>query len=70
VAEDGKQTLATLARASSPLALILLDMNKSVLNGLDFLTRYTQLLPTSPRPVVAPLLSSDHSLDQARAQHL
>jgi CheY-like chemotaxis protein len=41
-----------------------------VLNGLDFLTRYAQLPPASPRPVVALLSSSDYSLDQARAQHL
>lgn len=70
VAEDGQQALLTLAEASVPPALILLDLNMPVLNGVDFLTRYTQLPPTSPRPVIALLSSSDHSLDQARTQHL
>lgn len=70
VAEDGQQALLTLAEASFPPALILLDLNMPVLNGVDFLTRYAQLPPASPRPVIALLSSSDHSLDQARAQHL
>jgi CheY-like chemotaxis protein len=70
VAEDGQQALAALAGASAPPALILLDLNMPVLNGLDFLTRYAQLPPVSPRPVVALLSSSEHSLDQARTQHL
>jgi CheY-like chemotaxis protein len=70
VAEDGQQALRTLTGASAPPALILLDLNMPVLNGLDFLTCYTQLPPATPRPVVALLSSSDHSLDQARAQRL
>lgn len=70
VAEDGQQALLTLAELSAPPALILLDLNMPVLNGLDFLTRYAQLPPVGPRPIVALLSSSDHSLDQARAQHL
>jgi CheY-like chemotaxis protein len=70
VAEDGQQALTTLAGASAPPALILLDLNMPVLNGPDFLTRYAQLPPARPRPVVALLSSSDQALDQARAQHL
>ena len=70
VAEDGQQALTTLAGLSAPPALILLDLNMPVLNGLDFLTRYAQLPPVNPRPIVALLSSSDHWLDQARAQHL
>ena len=70
VAEDGQQALALLAGASAPPALILLDLNMPVLNGVDFLTRYAQLPPASPRAIVALLSSSDHSLAQARAQHL
>jgi CheY-like chemotaxis protein len=70
VAEDGQQALTTLAGASAPPALILLDLNMPVLNGVDFLTRYAQLPPAIPRPVVALVSSSDQALDQARAQHL
>jgi CheY-like chemotaxis protein len=70
VAEDGQQALVTLAGASVPPALILLDLNMPVLNGFDFLIRYAQLSPPTPRPVIALLSSSDHALDRARAQHL
>jgi CheY-like chemotaxis protein len=70
VAENGQQALTTLAGASAPPALILLDLNMPVLNGVDFLTRYAQLPPAIPRSVVALLSSSDQGLDQARAQHL
>ncbi len=70
VAKDGQQALTALAQASTPPALILLDLNMPVLNGFDFLTRYGQLTPATPRPVIVLLSSSDHALDQARAQHL
>jgi CheY-like chemotaxis protein len=70
VAEDGQQALDTLAEASAQPALILLDLNMPVLNGFDFLTRYAELPLANPRPVVALLSSSDHALDQARAQQL
>lgn len=70
VAEDGQQALAVLAAATVPPALILLDLNMPVLNGFDFLVRYAQLSPPTPRPIIALLSSSDHALDQARARHL
>lgn len=70
VVEDGQQALTALAQASAPPALILLDLNMPVLNGFDFLVRYGQLTPVTPRPVVVLLSSSDHALDQARARHL
>lgn len=71
VAENGQQALDVLAQeASTPPALILLDLNMPVLNGFEFLAQYATLPPQAPRPVVALLSSSDHALDQARAQHL
>lgn len=70
VAEDGQQALDTLAKASAPPALILLDLNMPVLNGVDFLRRYAQLPLASPRPVMALLSSSDYALDHARSLHL
>lgn len=70
VAEHGQQALDVLATTMAPPPLILLDLNMPVLNGIEFLARYAQLPPTTPRPVVVVLSSSDHALDVARAQLL
>lgn len=72
VAENGRQALPYLApEASGPTPhLILLDVNMPVMNGWEFLAAYQQLPPTTPRPVVVLLSSSDQDLAQARAQQL
>ena len=70
VAENGEEALHLLAsgEAAAP-ALILLDMNMPVMNGLEFLEAYGQW-PLPVRPVIILLTTSLHERDLARAQQL
>jgi CheY-like chemotaxis protein len=77
VAENGEEALRTLGRvctaadAAACPALILLDMNMPVMNGLGFLEAYAQM--PRPRPeatVVVMLTTSLHERDLARAREL
>jgi CheY-like chemotaxis protein len=72
VACNGQEALALLARLSDPPAsswpaLVLLDLNMSVMGGIEFLEAY-QRLPAAPALCVAVLTSSVHVDDLARLQ--
>lgn len=69
VAENGREALATLATHRP--ALILLDINMPVMNGIEFLEAY-QLLPLTQRQatVVVLLTTSVSTRDLTRVQTL
>ncbi|RZK63152.1 MAG: response regulator [Hymenobacter sp.] len=69
VAENGREALATLATQCP--ALILLDINMPVMNGIEFLEAY-QLLPPAQRQatVVVLLTTSVSTRDLTRVQTL
>lgn len=69
VAENGEEALRLLALGRPEPALILLDMNMPVMNGLAFLESYTQL-PQLPASVIVLLTTSVHERDLARVQQL
>jgi CheY-like chemotaxis protein len=68
VAENGEEALRLLAPGQPAPALILLDMNMPVMNGLAFLESYTQLPPSAS--VIILLTTSVHERDLARVQQL
>lgn len=59
-----------LAEAAVPPTLILFNLNIAVLNGAEFILRYTHLPPVSLRLAIVLLLSADHTLNQAWAYYL
>ena len=76
VAENGREALATLsqtcttAHTSCP-ALILLDINMPVMNGIEFLEAYQQLPLTQRQAIVVVLLTTSvSSRDLLRVQTL
>jgi CheY-like chemotaxis protein len=69
VAENGEEALRLLALGRPEPALILLDMNMPVMNGLAFLESYAQL-PQLPASVIVLLTTSVHERDLARVQQL
>jgi CheY-like chemotaxis protein len=77
VAENGEQALRTLDQTCSASVnpacprLILLDMNRPVLNGLAFLEAYVQLpLAHQQAIIIVMLTTSLHPVDLARAEQL
>jgi two-component system, chemotaxis family, chemotaxis protein CheY len=60
-ARDGAEGLAT-ARANPDLALIVLDVNMPVMNGLDMLDRLKQDTKTAPIPVLLLTTEAQESL--------
>jgi two-component system, chemotaxis family, chemotaxis protein CheY len=60
-ARDGAEGLAT-ARANLDLALIVLDVNMPVMNGLDMLDRLKQDVKTAPIPVILLTTEAQDSL--------
>ncbi|MGI4865233.1 MAG: response regulator [Janthinobacterium lividum] len=76
VAENGAEALATLAQVCTPTggtcpALILLDVNMPVMNGLEFLAAYQQLpLAQRQATVVVLLTTSANPRDLARVGEL
>ncbi|MGI4741612.1 MAG: response regulator [Janthinobacterium lividum] len=75
VVENGAEALRTLRQtcllADAPAcpALILLDINMPVMNGLAFLEAYQQLvLPASQQPVIVVLTTSMNSSELAHIQ--
>ena len=70
VAGSGAEAIRAL-RADPAIALILLDMNMPVLNGLAFLEAYTQLPSTVQDAIIIVMLTTSlHPVDLARAQQL
>ena len=76
VAENGREALTTLNQvceeptANCP-ALILLDLNMPVMNGLEFLEAYQQLsLPQGQTIVIVLLTTSVNPQELARVQQL
>jgi CheY-like chemotaxis protein len=74
VAENGAEALRTLDRGYHPAAtgpaLILLDVNMPVMNGLAFLEAYQQLAPLPSPPIIIVLTTSMHQPELARIQAL
>ena len=73
VAENGEEALRLLAPSSPGAAwpaLILLDINMPVMNGLAFLEMYAQLPPPPQPSVIILLTTSLHERDLARARWL
>ncbi|WBA43948.1 response regulator [Hymenobacter canadensis] len=75
VAENGEQALHTVVQASvsTPAAcpaLILLDLNMPVMNGLAFLEAYAQLPAPQQQATIILLTTSLHERDLARAREL
>jgi len=71
VAENGQEALRLLApdQPTCAPALILLDMNMPVMNGLAFLEAYAQLPLAQQQAIVVILLTTSiHERDLARAQ--
>jgi CheY-like chemotaxis protein len=76
VAENGREALAILTQACTPTstscpALILLDVNMPVMNGIEFLETY-QLLPLAQQHAIVIILltTSVNARDLARVQTL
>jgi CheY-like chemotaxis protein len=76
VAENGAEALRILDQnyrlpeATTGPALILLDVNMPVMNGLAFLEAYQQLAPLPSPPVIIVLTTSMHQPELARIQAL
>jgi CheY-like chemotaxis protein len=74
VAENGAEALRTLDQGYYPAAtgpaLILLDVNMPVMNGLAFLEAYQQLAPLPSPPIIIVLTTSMHQPELARIQAL
>jgi CheY-like chemotaxis protein len=71
VAENGQEALQLLAPGQPAPALILLDMNMPVMNGLAFLESYTHLpLAQQQATVIFLLTTSLHERDMTRVQQL
>jgi CheY-like chemotaxis protein len=71
VVENGQEALQVLAPGQPIPALILLDMNMPVMNGLAFLESYAHLPLTQQQAIVIFLLTTSlHERDLDRAQRL
>ncbi|GGF22553.1 response regulator [Hymenobacter cavernae] len=76
VATNGREALATLTQVCTPVstscpALILLDLNMPVMNGLEFLEAYQHLpLPQQRAIVIVLLTTSVNPRDLERARQL
>jgi CheY-like chemotaxis protein len=76
VAENGREALATLAQVCTAAstncpALILLDVNMPVMNGIEFLEAYQQLPLAQQQAIVIVLLTTSvNPRDLARVQTL
>jgi CheY-like chemotaxis protein len=57
IAQNGLEALALVAAKQCP-ALILLDLNMPVMNGLEFLEAYQHLPISPPQPVIVLLTTS------------
>jgi CheY-like chemotaxis protein len=76
VAENGREALATLAQTCTPTstscpALILLDVNMPVMNGIEFLEAYQHLPLAQQQAIIMVLLTTSvNPRDLTRVQTL
>lgn len=69
IAQNGREALTALSQASP--ALILLDVNMPVMNGIEFLEAYVQLPQAQRQAIVVVMLTTSlHSRDLERVQEL